>query len=219
MSAQFYLTRRLFRDYIGYQGSLSYQDWMNLPDDRKVAGLYCNFFDQIVFAWYKSKSFYAEEEEGVETVLQYLTKNVPIIQKNSKKYSESYIYRVAYNCLYCISHDRKCDRDRYEKEMSNIVMNGDTELDIFHTCRDSRYSPEYIFFGYQNAADSLWGMIEGMDEDTKSVIENIYCGHTLPKGFSRKRKYQIIEDLKKKFEEAGFKAYFYDYVCSDKASK
>ena len=102
MSREFYEARRLFINHINYTRPYSYEEWIALPEDHKCVALYIQYFDQIILAWYKTKSFYASEEEGVETVLQYLNKNVPILEANEKKFNERYIYRVAYNCLYKI---------------------------------------------------------------------------------------------------------------------
>ena len=131
-SSPFKAAYNMFRQFLHSSDPISWEDWCNLPHDYKSASLYVQFYDQITLAWYKAKCLYGEDEEGVETVLQYLEKNVPIIEKSKNKYTPQYIYRVAYNCLYCICHDRKIDQDRYALEMSNLVVTGDgDELDLF----------------------------------------------------------------------------------------
>ena len=73
----FYQTRDMFKEFIGVDTPLAYSTWMELDPDKKAAALFVNFFDQITLAWYKAKSFYAVDEDGVSTCLQYLQKNVP----------------------------------------------------------------------------------------------------------------------------------------------
>lgn len=133
----FYATKAMFRDYLNYTKPLSYDEWMHVSDDDKAAVLYVQFFDQIVLAWYKVKSFYTPDEDGVSTMLQYLIKNVPVIAENPSRFTPSYIYRVASNCLYCICHDIKRDRERFDNETSNIQQTGvDGIVDLFDTVCD-----------------------------------------------------------------------------------
>lgn len=134
MSNAFVETKNMFRTATGYTAPLTFDQWNALPNDYKAAVLFVQFFDQITLAWYKVKSFYTEDEDGVSTILQYLQKNVPVIEEDSKRFTPTYIYRVAFNCLYCICHDIQRDKERWEKEMSNVIYSasGD-ELDLFDT--------------------------------------------------------------------------------------
>ena len=132
---EFNETRKLFIESIGYEQPLTYDLWMDIPADLKSAALFVEFYDQITLAWYKTKSFYTEDADGVSTMMQYLQKNVSVIENDRERFSPAYIYRVAYNCLYCICHDIKKDRDRYENETSNIVHNDGEELDLFDTVK------------------------------------------------------------------------------------
>lgn len=131
---QFRETRNLYINYLQYTKPLSYVEWVSLPDDHKAAALFVQYFDQIELAWYKAKSLFTSEEDGVYTVMQYLMKNVEIIKANPKRFTPAYIYRVAYNCLYCICHDPIVERIRFETTTSNITYtsSGD-ELDLFDT--------------------------------------------------------------------------------------
>lgn len=124
-------TKNLFTSYLNYTEPLTFDQWLATPDDYKAAVLYLQFFDPITLAWYKADSLQRGcPEDGVSTVLQYLQKNVPIIVAAPKKFTPNYIYRVAYNCLYCICHDIQRDKDRFQYEISNIVISGDSELDL-----------------------------------------------------------------------------------------
>lgn len=167
MANAFSETRNLFIIHTGYTKPLTYEQWESTHDDDKAAVLFVQFYEQITLAWYKTKSFFALEEDGVSTVLQYLVKNVPVILKNPKRFSASYIYKVAYNCLYCISHDIKRDIDRYENETSNIVMSGDTELDLFDTVSNK------IDFDEKSMEEEFWAVIEDSGLSTMKVVEHI----------------------------------------------
>lgn len=180
MSSAFNETKKLFTNYIGYNRPLSYSEWLAVADDSKAAVLFVQFYEQITLAWFKSKSFFVLEEDGVETVLQYLVKNVPIIAEDGKKFTPSYIYRVAYNCLYCISHDIQRDIERYEREISNIVGYEDEELDLFDTVVDNTYDSSDSY-NDQLTRKRFWEIIDNMGPETEKVIYHLLNGDTLGK--------------------------------------
>lgn len=154
----FYATKAMFRAYLNYTKPLSYDEWIHVSEDDKAAVLYVQFFDQIVLAWYKVKSFYTPDEDGVSTMLQYLIKNVPVIKENPSRFSPAYIYRVAVNCLYCICHDIKRDRDRYDNEVSNLCVTGQGDVvDLFDTVPDTD--------GIASALDrdAFWAAVMSLD--------------------------------------------------------
>lgn len=211
MKNAFYETRNLFRSYTGYTRPLSYNDWLLVADSDKAAVLYVQFFDEITLAWNKTKSFYALEEDAVSTVLQYLSKNVPILINDPKRFTSAYIYRVAYNCLYCISHDIKRDRERYENETSNIVICGEDVLDLFDTV--ITHDDE---IDVRAARTEFWRVIETMGPETEKVINHILNGESLGKVSKRNKAYEadplrdvsvtadkmeaVIEELKVKLD-------------------
>ena len=91
MSNAFSETRNLFITSTGYTRPLSYDEWNMVPSEHKAAVLFVQFYDEITLAWYKTKSFFVVEEDGVSTMLQYLMKNVPINENDSKRFKPSYI--------------------------------------------------------------------------------------------------------------------------------
>lgn len=165
MNNAFAETRNLFMAYTHYERPLSFEEWVSAPQDSKAALLYVQYYEEITLAWYKSKSFFAVEEEGVETVLQYLMKNVPVIEQNPKRFTPGYIYRVAYNCLYCISHDRKCDIERWERETSNLTRFDGNELDLFDTVTTNLLGADEAL-----TSESFWAIIEDMGIETWKVV-------------------------------------------------
>lgn len=205
MSRDFYEARKMYRDYVGYTHPLSYEEWVNLSQDKKAAALYVQFFKQILDAWYKIKSVYASEQEGVETIAQYLLKNVPIIEEKPKKYSEAWIYKVAYNCFYCISHDRICDRQRYELEQSNIVGTGTEESDTIDLF-DMTESKNRADFNDDGIRNQFWAVVASLGEDATLVATCLVEGGRA-KGVTKKRKEEILKELAEKLE--GFKEYYY----------
>lgn len=190
MGSPFYATKKLFTEYVDYNTPLSYDDWMTVPENQKAAVLYVQFFEQITLAWYKVRSFYTQEEDGVSTMMQYLHKNVPIIKANSKKFTPQYIYRVAYNCLYCICHDIKRDRLRWETECSNLVACGDDVLDLFDTVVSD---PDFV--DNYELEDSFWKTIESLGADAQTVVADILEG-TSTRAISSKRRAEIMDRIK-----------------------
>lgn len=177
----FKATFNMFREYLGYVRPLTYSEWMEVDPEDKAAVLYVQFYDQITLAWYKSRSFYAQEEDGVSTMMQYLIKNVPVLEKDPKRFSERYIYRVAYNCLYCICHDIKVDKDRYELETSNIqATDGDDEVDLFNLVQSN--------FSIQTTInkEKFWAVVMSMDDDVLTFVDCLINKTRFPAGMKAK---------------------------------
>ena len=136
-------TRAYLLNYIDYTSPLSFDEWVIVDDSSKAAVLYLQFYEQITLAWYKAKSNYGDENLGVSTILQYLEKNVPIIKGDPKRFTANYIYRVAYNCLYCICHDIQRDKQAYQNEISATMKDSeDKEINILLTIEDVSSDPE-----------------------------------------------------------------------------
>ena len=193
IGSPFHETLVMFREATGLEADvpLTYEEWMSIPKSLKSAALFVMYYNTITFAYYKARSFYSPEEDNVSIVLQYLEKNVPILEKDRKRYSPKYIYQVAYNCIFCQSRGIKRDVERYESEVSNVVCDGDTELDLFDTVVDKNSIEGEIF------RKDFWKVIDSYKEDdmVMAVIDNLINGTRLPAG-GKQRKTEIVEMLK-----------------------
>lgn len=206
MKGEFYTTRDLFKNFIDFDEPLSYREWLSVDDSYKVAVLYLQFFDQITLAWYKVSNGHATEEEGVETILQYLNKNVEKLKENPRRFTANYIYRVAYNCLYCISYDRKCFRwERENVRSANVVDKNGDEICLFNFIADrSAYKPFE-----ESVRNQFWAEVDDLGEDTASLIENLLEGTRMPAGLGGKAKREeLMEKLRPILEK--YKAIYYN---------
>lgn len=100
MANQFQEARDRFlaaTSYVKYP--LTWESWMSLEDNMKVAALFVNFYPQIILAYNKQKTYFLEEEDAVSHVWQYFMKNVEKISEDKKRFTPNYIYRVAYNSI------------------------------------------------------------------------------------------------------------------------
>ena len=207
MNNEFAETRKLFQTIFHYDKTrpLSYDQWMKIPDDQKSAVLYLQFYDQITLAWEKTKSYYTLTADGVSIVLQYLEKNVRIIKENSNKFNARYIYRVAYNCLYCICHDLIYPRLAYENEIpEQVSVHNDNENSFsYYDIKSDNHDDIEIQLAEIEADKQLqifWDAIE-KDEDTTIVIEKFLgipddqIRHHLKSKFGNKR-YRIPSSTK-----------------------
>lgn len=171
-SNEFKQTYNLFRGYINYSEEYSYDEWLNSPEEHKVAILYCQFYKEITLAWNKVVSIYSQDTDGVDEVVQYLMKNVDKIKNDSKRFKPQYIYTVAYNCLYCLCRDLNKKKKIYENEYSNIVQHNDEELDLFDTveaCKDTTIEGHIS----DNEKETFWNLIEDMGQDTVIVVSKL----------------------------------------------
>lgn len=92
------------------------------------------------------------------------------IEEDPSRFSPGYIYRVAYNCLYCIcGHDRKCDKDRIGNETSSIVMYDGEELDIFDTFVDKHNCIESVYAN-SSLENEFWSVIEDTGLSAEKVM-------------------------------------------------
>lgn len=170
----FYVTRDLFIEYTHYTKPLTYYEWLELPDDSKAAVLYVQFFSQVTLAWYKMKSVYSVEADGVAEVLQYLQKNVEKIKNDEARFKPAYIYKVCKNCLYCLCRDPNRYKRVYQNECSNIIRYGEEDLDLFDTVVETEDLHEV--FSQDIIKEAFWDLIKDCDRETKVVIAKLIGG-------------------------------------------
>lgn len=192
-------TRNLFTMYVGYVSPLSYDEWKALPDSHKSAALFVQYYDEITLAWYKLKSVYSyiPDEDGISTICQYLQKNVGKILEDPKRFTSAYIYQVAYNCLYCITHDKLNLWERNKTEVSNITYsdNGD-ELNLYDTAETTQSAEDE--YNDDEFKKMFWQVIEDSSLETQKVVNYLLNGDSL----NRKRsnsvdyKYDMLRDVK-----------------------
>lgn len=196
----FRATRNMFASYLDNKLNYSYDEWMQLPEENQVAALYVCFYPQIILAWNKVHSLIGEEEEGVETIIQYLDKNVPILHEHPERYNRRYIYRVAYNCLYCICHDRKIDKDRWALEMSNIQKDRiDGFFDFFDIVGAPSDQTDYLELSER---DEFWKAIESVSEDALDIACKLINNESLGRSKAAKDHAQeVIEQMKETLTE------------------
>ncbi len=208
VGTQFLQTKMRFREFANYERPLSYEEWMSAPDECKAAILYVQFYDQITLAWMKTQRVYADINDGVSEVLQYLNKNVEKIKNDGKRFTPNYIYRVAYNCLSCLSWDDPAVNWRcrtYQNECSNVVKYGEDELDLFDTVvddeddRDSKFDVDGSRAYLMNAT-MLWDTVEEMGHKAKIVVAKLLGEKSYtPKEFNsvtEEETAEIMEELR-----------------------
>lgn len=198
--SQFQETRNIFIQYTQYVRPLTFEQWKVVPNSLKSAVLFVQFYDEICAAWHKANAYdFIDGADGVSVTMQYLEKNVSKILENPKKFAAPYIYRVAYNCQYCICHDRKCDKERWDNETSNIATSGDDEYDLFDTV-SSRFDSIDDEYMYREFASEMWQLIETMPLKHRKVVDYLMSGDpsSLKKVSKRSKTYQSdpLRDVK-----------------------
>lgn len=179
-----------FEEAIPREFPMTYDDWLDCPDNYKAAALYVNFYDQITFAWYKVKTVYHNDEDAVSYILQYLCKNVPIIISNPGRYTERYIYRVAYNCFTCILYGPK--RDRITSEVSNLQYTNSTDKEV--NLFDFIQHPSNIEQQYLNA--EIWRALGKLESSVLEFVEDIINRGAIPKRLTQAQSAALSEITK-----------------------
>lgn len=154
------------------------------------------------------------------------------IESDSSKFSSRYIYRVAYNCFYCIcGHDRKRDKDIMNNETSSIVMHDGEELDLFDTVVDKSSCVESVFASNELERE-FWEVIEDTGVSAEKVLRYLLSDDEadLKALSARNKRYnldslrdielsvdaanKIIEELKEKFLKLPFDSYCGRYIST-----
>lgn len=206
-TSPFGATLKMFEDFIGYNEPLSYDEWVAAPEDHKVAILYVQFYDQISLAWYKLRTDAAIEEECVEEVIQYLMKNVSVIESNPSRFKPGYIYKICYNCIYCKSIDpykgQTAKTSWYNNTSSQYIMTGEgEELDVFDTIDGGEDADNVLL------SEHFWSTIEDMGEETLSVVSKLLGDGYIPgQRVGKKKTEEIIENLREAL--APYKSVYY----------
>ena len=206
--SQFRASRNLFLESVhDYQFPLTYEAWANAPADYKAVLLFVNFFDQIELAWYNERFSYgrAEDDDAVSEVLQYLMKNVAKIEADPKRFTPSYIYRVAANCISCVGASQTAiNHDKLE--VSNEVTGDDGSVINLYDLEPSEDEDYEI----RQAREAIQAIVERMGlkaqkvvnklinpTDALSVTRNKNIGDKLQDvSVSRKEYEEIIKELR-----------------------
>ena len=191
--APFYAARNMYREFTNYKEPLTFEEWNKYPHNKKAALLYVQYFDQIVLAWGKANAFdFIDDDDGVSIIGQYLEKNVTKIENQPSRFKPGYIYTVAYNCMYCICHDLKSVKDRWENETSGIVIHDGQELSLFDTVPDQKGSAEETYLS-GSFEDEFWRVIEDEGMSAEKVMRYLLSGDAvdLKKLSTRNKRYKI----------------------------
>lgn len=120
-----------------------------------------------------------------------------MIDENPEKFSSSYIYRVAYNCLYCIcGHDRKRDKDIINNEVSPIVNYNGEELNLFDTIPDKHGSAESMAEAASFESE-FWAVINQLGTRAAKVMRYLLSQNTSDlKALSKRSKIYNLDPLR-----------------------
>ena len=185
----FHETKTRFIEATHYTRPLSYEAWNATDPDLKAAALFVQFYTPICNAWNKANAYdYIPDSEGVSIVLQYLQKNVVKLEEEPNKFTEKYIYQVAYNCMYCICHDVKRVKDAWEHEASAIICNSEgQEASVYDNTIDTDSCVESIIFD-RAPEEEFWSIVEELPDKAKKVIRYLMTGDRETLRASRKDK-------------------------------
>lgn len=152
------------------------------------------------------------------------------IEEDPSKFSPAYIYRVAYNCLYCIcGHDRKCDKERMTNETSTIMMHDGEEFNVLDTFIDRKNCVESVVAS-TSLEKEFWSIIEDTGVSAEKVMRYLLSSDVadLKALNTRNKRYKddplrdvevsieavedIIKQLREKFLEMPHNSYCGQYI-------
>ena len=169
---QFIQTYDLFSDYLSrYPKNPTFEEWNNAEADDKACLLYVAFFPQIAMAWNNAivarNIAYVTQEDGVSTVLQYLMKNVDIISANPNRYTTSYIYQIAYNCICCLPRALS-EQARNACDTPNEYIDGEVSVNLWDLVPSEDDDVET-----QQTKEAIWTIIRHMGPKAEKVVNHL----------------------------------------------
>lgn len=169
---QFYQTYKIFSDYLSnYSHPVNYATWRSADPDDQVAILYVRFFPEILQAWWvavasRPNVTYVTQEDGVETVLQYLSKLPSRLMQNPEQYTARYIHRVCYNCLGCLYRPQTAqwwgDLGSDEVTIDDMVL---SLWDIIPLDTDD--------YETQQTKEAIWATIRHLGPKAEKVVNHL----------------------------------------------
>lgn len=170
----FFETRNLFISYTSYVKPLSFEQWKAVPEDQKAAVLFVQFFEQICMAYNKANKTVINAEDAVSIVLQYLEKNVKKILDQPNRFTPAYIYRISYNCIYCILENDKLQMRL--SETSDHVSDDDGEFNLVDCLGIGSDSAEDEY-DKKEVMDRIWKIIEDSGLESVKVANYLLSGN------------------------------------------
>ena len=170
---EFIETRKLFEEAIGMTAPISYTQWLELPDNKKAAALFVNFYNRITLAWQKAYAEYVDEEDAISILMQYILKNVPIIMTDPKRYTDKYMYTVAFNSMSALRRVKGA-QERYNNTTEQYFNIDGDEVNKFDSISEDELADTL-----HRVADILVDIYSDLDASTRSVIQNIISGKKL----------------------------------------
>ena len=199
-SDAFTTTCLMFSNYLGFRNRLSYTDWVSLPKDSKVPALFVGFYDEIKLANFKRHRNYSDDTLSVETVIQYLTKNVPMIEADSSRYNPKYIYRVAYNCIGSLWCEGSAAHRAYHHSIDHYVAGNDDELiSRLDFIPDNANVEIIVELDEELSREAFWRIVDSLDLHTRTFIQNILIG--TPCRMSQEKRTETLLKLRPLFEK------------------
>jgi len=181
---------------------MSYEVWQSIPMDLQAAALFCNFYSQINLVWNKVKTPASVSADCVSEVLMYLQKNVKKILCDPKRYTQAYIYRVSYNCMFYVANYPYTKttgvNGYYQNTTPHIVQTESGEVDLYDTYVDNNSELNVIEKLYEY--EDLWERIDSLDDHSKLVVYGLMDGKKNI-GIPKKEKEKILSELRVLFKD------------------
>lgn len=161
---------------------------------------------------------------------KFFTTTRRIIEEDPRKFTPAYIYRVAYNCMYCICHDLKSVQDRWDNETSAITIYDGKELSVFDQIADYSGSAEQVAEDLTFETE-FWRVVEDAGLTAEKVMRYLLSGdaNDLKKANPRSKQYEndplrdievspemleeVIEDLRTRFSNLSCNSFCGRYIA------
>lgn len=197
---------------------LTYDEWMQIPKDKKAVALFLSF-NQVIASVIKSHMNIDLSGADIihEIMVVFVSITVNFLEENPQSYNVNFIKKTVKNAILTRNRTQNqyqhndISKYNHRMEMSNIQTTYNEDTDIFDTIPDEHYLFREIIIRlvHELVTDNM----NNLTKDQRSVVKSLL--HNKP--FATRRKYKVprvMAELREILAEPAF--YMYADPRSDK---
>jgi hypothetical protein len=212
-------TLGIYNNYLGARlphiaiDTLTFEEWNKLPKDAKATALFCRFYNAALAGYFEAEVCFVDEDEYMSLTMQYLMKNVEIIEKDPKRYKDGYIRIVVKNACWNVRNTKRA-QGRYLNDTPLETTDEDGHTMNVLDKAGLGCSDEDVY-----ESDFFWELFENTDVCDSEIIQYLAEFGKLPNTVKRSERKTILLQLRVKLADTrGGKIgidTFEDILCID----
>ena len=194
---------------------LTYEEWLELPDELKPSALYVTFYKPIIATVIKMNMWQVSEPDIISKIMLRFMDLTEYIETNPVAYKSTTICQWVKQAIIEENRDGNRTRSKLKPEMiSNIYIEDDVEIDMFDNTPSDTENDPLIKKALDETRELLIQLIASKDADLLRAIMLILTDKQqngkkkkIPVDFRRKYP-SVLAELRKMFAKQA--SYYYD---------